>query len=126
MASAASGALLAVGWSLSWFDVPATVPWATYLLSVLEYGWDTRLRDLGWRVYRAQERRFEEKGARSRWSSVMFSSMATSGRNVTMSSSWNELISATYSGFGSSATCLAKEYPMLPTSAQSSPATWHI
>ncbi|TNC66584.1 DUF3131 domain-containing protein [Rubellimicrobium roseum] len=33
-----------------------------YLLAALEYGWDTRLRDLAWRVYRAQERRFEDTG----------------------------------------------------------------
>jgi hypothetical protein len=33
-----------------------------YLLSALEFGWDARLADLAWRVYRAQERRHEETG----------------------------------------------------------------
>ncbi|WP_210528582.1 DUF3131 domain-containing protein [Rubellimicrobium arenae] len=33
-----------------------------YLLAALEFGWDTRLRDLAWRVYQAQERRHAETG----------------------------------------------------------------
>lgn len=33
-----------------------------YILAALEYGWDARLADLAWRVYRAQERRHEETG----------------------------------------------------------------
>jgi len=33
-----------------------------YILAALEYGWDTRLRDLAWRVYQAQERRHAETG----------------------------------------------------------------
>lgn len=33
-----------------------------YVLAALEYGWDTRLRDLAWRVYNAQERRHAETG----------------------------------------------------------------
>ena len=33
-----------------------------YLLAALEFGWDTRLRDLAWRVYRAQEQRHAETG----------------------------------------------------------------
>jgi hypothetical protein len=33
-----------------------------YILSALEYGWDARLADLAWRVYRAQEARHAETG----------------------------------------------------------------
>jgi hypothetical protein len=33
-----------------------------YMLAALEYGWDARLADLAWRVYRAQEERHEETG----------------------------------------------------------------
>ena len=33
-----------------------------YILAALEYGWDTRLKDLAWRVYRAQEQRHAETG----------------------------------------------------------------
>src|SRR3712207_2355100 len=33
-----------------------------YILAALEYGWDTRLKDLAWRVYQAQERRHASTG----------------------------------------------------------------
>ncbi len=33
-----------------------------YVLAALEFGWDTRLRDLAWRVYQAQERRHANTG----------------------------------------------------------------
>jgi hypothetical protein len=33
-----------------------------YVLAGLEYGWDTRLRDLAWRVYQAQEQRHADTG----------------------------------------------------------------
>ncbi|EYD76384.1 hypothetical protein Rumeso_02048 [Rubellimicrobium mesophilum DSM 19309] len=33
-----------------------------YILAALEYGWDTQLKDLAWRVYEAQERRHTDIG----------------------------------------------------------------
>lgn len=39
LASAASGLLLLIGWSLSWLEIPAAVPFAIYLLSVFIGGY---------------------------------------------------------------------------------------